>query len=195
MGRSQDARRSAPLLLAWALAAVFATAARGSVVEGVSFEPELRALGERFVLQNAAVLRWKILFKPYVAALYRGEETSPGDVLKPGRARRLEIHYFYGISARDFRRATDELMRRNVGADRLERLRPQIAALNDLYRDVEPGDRYALTFVPGHGTELALNGGVLGVIPGDEFGDMVHRMWLGEKPADAALRDALLRGS
>ena len=38
-----------------------------------------------------------------------------------------------------------------------ESLRDRIERINALYADVEPGDRYSLTYAPGVGTELALN--------------------------------------
>ena len=70
-----------------------------------------------------------------------------------------------------------------------ENLRGKIDAL---YQDVEPGDRYALTYVPGAGTELAKNGEPLGVIPGADFASAYFAIWLGDDPIDASLRDQLL---
>lgn len=60
------------------------------------------------------------------------------------------------------------------------------------YEDVKPGDRYALTYIPGRGTELSLNGLRKGVISGADFGRAYYRIWLGEHPIDASLRDQLL---
>ena len=68
----------------------------------------------------------------------------------------------------------------------------QLAAL---YRDVEPGDRYALTFAPGRGTQLLLNGAPLGSIDGDDFAAAVFAIWLGADPIDRGFRDRLLGAS
>jgi Chalcone isomerase-like len=70
--------------------------------------------------------------------------------------------------------------------------RPGLDRLNAWYRDVEPGDRYSLTYVPGVGTELALNDQRLGVIDGAHFADAYFRIWHGDRPIDASLRDRLL---
>ena len=60
-------------------------------------------------------------------------------------------------------------------------------------RDVQKGDRYALTYVPGAGTTLALNGRPLGTIEGADFAAALFTIWLGTKdPMDASFRLALL---
>jgi hypothetical protein len=61
-----------------------------------------------------------------------------------------------------------------------------------LCRNVLPGDRYALTYVPGEGTRLSRNGEVLGSIPGDDFARAVFSIRLGVNPIDKAFRDRLL---
>lgn len=72
------------------------------------------------------------------------------------------------------------------------RLQPELDRFTRLYRDVEPGDRYALTDVPGAGTELALNGSRLGVVPGAEVSRAIFSIWFGARPVDAGLERALL---
>ena len=70
--------------------------------------------------------------------------------------------------------------------------RPSLDRINALYRDVKPGDRYSLTYLPGRGTELALNGEPLGLIAGSDFASAYFSIWLGPKPLDAALKAQLL---
>jgi hypothetical protein len=57
---------------------------------------------------------------------------------------------------------------------------------------VEPGDRYTLTYAPGWGTELALNGEPLGRIAGPDFASAVFSIWLGDEPMDKPLKRRLL---
>ncbi|MDA8138151.1 MAG: chalcone isomerase family protein [Desulfobacteraceae bacterium] len=63
---------------------------------------------------------------------------------------------------------------------------------NSLYRDVKPGDRYALTYILGKGTQLSLNGTPLGLIPGAEFASALFAMWLGHNPMNEAFKEQLL---
>jgi hypothetical protein len=57
---------------------------------------------------------------------------------------------------------------------------------------VKPGDRYALTYVPGVGTELTLNGSPLGTVAGADFASAVFAIWLGPKALDESLKTQLL---
>jgi hypothetical protein len=57
---------------------------------------------------------------------------------------------------------------------------------------VEPGDRYALTYIPGMGTELSLNGEAKGTIQGADFAAAIFSIWLGTKPIDKGLKRQLL---
>jgi hypothetical protein len=181
--------RSAALALAAALLLV--APAGAAQIEGVRFSERYESGATRLVLNGVGLLRYKLVFKGYVAALYLGDRIEPeralGDV-----PRRLEIEYFWPISARDFARATLDGVARNVDADTARRLAPQLERFNGFYRDVSPGDRYALTYVPGQGTELALNGEVLGKAPGAEFSRALFSIWLGRDAIDASLREQLL---
>ncbi len=50
----------------------------------------------------------------------------------------------------------------------------------------------ALTYIPGTGTELALNGRPMGVIEGADFAAAIFSLWLGENPYDKRFKNALL---
>jgi Chalcone isomerase-like len=64
--------------------------------------------------------------------------------------------------------------------------------LHALYENVKPGDRYSLIYIPGRGTELALNKTSKGTIEGADFAAASFAFWLGQKPLDRSLRDQLL---
>ena len=50
-----------------------------------------------------------------------------------------------------------------------------------------------MDFVPGEGTLFSFDGRAVGEpIEGDDFFAAILAIWLGPKPADAGLRDALL---
>lgn len=165
--------------------------AAATVVEGVRFAPSLSAAGETLALNGAGLLVWKWVIKAYVAALYLGDGAPAAEVFADV-PKRIELEYFYAIDAEDFGKATWERLGLALTPSSLERLRPQIDALNALYVDVIPGDRYALTYVPGRGTELTLNGRVLGNVPGLDVANAVFGIWIGDVPVDEPLKQALL---
>lgn len=168
-----------------------ATDAKAAQIEGVRFQASYEAGSVQLPLQGTALFRYMGLFKAYVGAIYYEQGLSP-EALLGDTPKRLEVSYFYAIKGEDFGFVTDKIIARNTNPQTLEKIRPQIAYHNSLYRDVKPGDRYALTYLPGSGTELSLNGERLGVIPGAEFASALFAMWLGDTPMSQAFKEQLL---
>jgi len=184
--------------LAWMAAIPGISASTGTgtdgthVVDGVAFTRSYVGEGLSLRLRNAALLRYKVFFRGYVVGLYLPEGTDPAAAL--GEVpKRLEFHYFWEIPGPAFGKAGEEIIARNVAAATLANLRGRLDRINRAYRDVKPGDRYALTYLPGKGTELSLNGSPLLVVEGDDFAAAYFSIWLGEKPIDAGLKNELLR--
>lgn len=165
--------------------------AAANPVEGVRFADTQVVNGQHLVLNCAALLRYLVFIKAYVAGLYLADGADAGTVLADV-PKRIEIEYFHPISAADFVKATEFGIGQNLGAVELAPLRPRLDRFNALYLDVRPGDRYALTYVPGKGTELALNGTPRGVIEGADFAAAVFAIWLGPNPIDTTLKQDLL---
>ncbi len=168
--------------------------ARASTIEGVQFADTLRQDGVPMRVHCLGLLRYMVLIKGYVAALYLGEGASVADVLQDV-PKRLELNYFYAIKGSDFGKAADHILANNLGTEALQRLRSRLDRLHALYEDVQPGSRYSLTYIPGKGTELALDNVRKGTIEGADFAAAYFSIWLGDKPIDTSLRDQLLRCS
>ena len=184
-------RRALPWVLASALLCVGPAPSDAAEVAGVSFRDVYETPDTSLRLQGVGLLRYRTIFKGYAAALYLGEGVEPSRAL--GLVpRRLEIEYFWSIPAKAFARITIEGIEKSSSPEQAAALRDEIAAFNRLYRDVEPGDRYSLTYLPGSGTELALNGEALGSVAGDVFSAALFAIWLGPRALDADLRTALL---
>ena len=179
--------------LAVLLCIVALTARSGAAaeLEGVHFADQLRAGDATLRLSCVGLLRYKLFIKAYVAALYLGEGVVIDDVLADV-PKRLELSYFWSISGDDFGKAGDQILAQNVDAETFAALRSRLDQINAWYRDVKPGDRYSLTYVPGTGTELALNGDRLGVVEGADFAAAYFRIWLGDNPIDSRLRKQLV---
>jgi hypothetical protein len=160
-------------------------------ISGVRFDESIVVGNTLFKLKNVGLLRYKMVFKGYVAALYLGEEFSIKDVLQDV-PKRLELSYFWSISAEDFGKAADKVLRKNESDLLLEKLGSRLKKLNKAYLDVKPNDRYALTYIPGKGTELTLNSTPLVTIIGSDFARAYFAIWLGKQPLDKGLRDTLL---
>ena len=165
--------------------------AGGTEVGTVVFDKQVMVGQQALEIKGAGVLRYLGFIKAYAGALYTQPGLAPETVLSD-TPKRLEIEYFHALKGKDFGPATYQGLSKNLDAVAMERLRPRIDYHNSLYVDVQPGDRYALTYVPGVGTELALNGQPIGVIEGADFAAAIFSLWLGENPYDRQFKNALL---
>lgn len=167
-------------------------AAAALTVENVTFTDRINIAGQPVPLRNAALLRYMKFIKVYVAALYLPEGVTAESVLSD-LPKRLELNYLVAIKGGDFSKGAAPTLVRNHTAAELARLQSRIDKLNAAYKDVRPGDRYALTYQPGKGTELALNGRPLLTIEGADFAAAYFGIWLGREPYDRTLKRELLR--
>jgi len=162
-------------------------------VENVTFADNVSIGGTPVPLRNAALLRYLKFIKAYVAALYVPEGVKSEEILS-GVPKRLEINYLVSIKGSDFGKGAEPTLQLNLTPAELAKLRSRIDRINAIYRDVKPGDRYALTYLPGRGTELALNGTPLVVIEGADFATAYFGIWLGRDSIDDKLKRDLLKG-
>lgn len=168
-------------------------------VEGVKLPDTVRLSdgGPELVLNGAGV-RTRVFFKVYVGALYlqRKAAAAPA-VLADAGAKRVAMHLLRDLSAEQLFTALNEGLRNNHAQDELAKLDPQVMQLEGIFKAVKAaknGDVILLDYVPGAGTRVTVNAEVKGVIPGEEFSRALLRVWLGDQPADAALKKAMLGG-
>ena len=163
----------------------------GAEIEGVHFENTYESDGIQMKIQGTGLLRYLGFIKAYVGALYLEEGSYVEDVLSD-KPKRLEVEYFHALKGEDFGITTNKVIAKNTDVLTLGKIRPQIDYHNSLYEDVQPGDRYSLTYIPGRGTELALNGKTKGIIKGADFAFALFSMWLGESPMNEPFKKQLL---
>lgn len=177
------------LLLALALA----FNASGAVTQaGQTFEETWTSNSNALKLYNTALLRVGLIFKVYAAGLYLADEADAGRVLEDV-PKRLEIAYLRDLDAGVLVQAADDYLKKNHTAEEIASIKSRLDDLNKLYAAVKEGDRYALTYLPGAGSELVLNGKRLGVIPGADFAKIYFGIWLGPGCARPEFRTALLQ--
>lgn len=190
---SRNSRYLSAKISIWLLYLVccLAPSAWTAQIEGVTFSEEIRVAETTFKLHGLGTVHYLALFKVYVGALYLPEDGHL-DEGQGGRPRRLELSYLYDFKATDFSRAMRKRIVVGLDEDQRSRLAARIDAFCRFFRDVRAGDRYAMTFVPGSGTSLQLNGQVLGTVGGADFAQALFDIWLGDAPLDAGFRASLL---
>jgi hypothetical protein len=161
-------------------------------IEGVKYLDRVVVGNTALVLYGVGLARYLRTIKVYVGALYLAEGVRAEQVLSDV-SKRLELSYFRDIAGPDFGKAADQVLAENFPPSVIEPLRPRITRLHTLYQDIKPGDRYALTYLPGVGTELALNGQPKGVIEGADFAAAYFAIWLGKNPISEGLKAQMLK--
>ena len=160
-------------------------------VEGIQFDDRYTVEDTSLELRGSGLLRVMVFAKVYVAALYLPPD-HPSKMALEDVPKRLEVEYLRSIAGEDFGPATNKKLSENVDPQTYERLQSRLTYHNSMYQDVQPGDRYALTYTPGKGTELTLNGVPKGTVEGADFAAALFSIWLGPKPISESLKKNLL---
>lgn len=186
------------LLLGAMLASLLLTqsgpsSARAEEIENIPFPDQVEAGLQDLPLFGLGLLRYRVFFRGYVGGLYLPDGARARQTLTD-IPKALELYYFWDIEGRFFGEAAEELLRQSHPPERIAALRTRLDRLNRLYRDIEAGDRYRLTYLPGNGTTLSHNGEKLGTIPGADFASAYFGIWLGDKPLNEPFRDQILSG-
>ena len=145
----------------------------------------------RIEAKGWGVLKYAFVMKAYAAMLYGPTDVAARDLLYADVPKRLEINYFVSINGPDFAKGANAMLQKQLPEEELSRLKTRVDRLHATYRDVESGDRYALTYLPGSGTILELNGEPLVQIEGTDFSRAYFGIWLAEPPISAKLKQAL----
>lgn len=163
-------------------------------INGVSFTERRQLDDVELRLTGTALLTWALFVDVYAGAFYL-PKGHPGSHWADDVPKRLELSYFRSFKAEDFSRASDTLLRDSLPPAQYQALAERLEAFYLLFGDIESGDRYSLNYSPGKGTELHLNGTLLGIAPGHDFAVAYFGIWLGEQPLNKNFRDQLLKKS
>ncbi|PKO88440.1 MAG: hypothetical protein CVU18_07420 [Betaproteobacteria bacterium HGW-Betaproteobacteria-12] len=179
------------LLLALCLAI---GAVQAAEVAGVKIDDAVKVGGSDLVL-NGAGLRSKLFIKVYVGALYVGQKAStPAAIYASPAPRRMLMRMLRDMDAETLHGALDDGLRNNLTAAELVAMQGQAEQLGTLMKGigkVREGDAVAIDFT-ADGLTFSLNNQVRGAVAGADFARALLRVWLGDKPADASLKKALL---
>ncbi|WP_298437475.1 chalcone isomerase family protein [Ottowia sp.] len=186
----------AVLLLGCALCALPGVA-RAAEVAGVQFPDKVTVAGHPLVLNGAGV-RYKAVFKVYVAGLYVPvKSSSVNDLISTDKPRRFTFTMLRDIESDEFGKMFSRGIEDNM-TNRAEfsKLVPGILRMSQLFSErkvLRAGDECQLDWIPGTGTVLTIQGQKAGApFPEPAFFQALMRIWLGNKPADWQLKDALL---
>ena len=170
-------------------------AAAALEVAGVRFSDEAQVGGKPLVLNGAGV-RYKAVFKVYAAGVYAPHKTaSVDDLLSTSTPKRLSVTMLRDIEAGELGKMFARGMEDNMERGAASRLVPGIMRMSQVFSEhkrLRAGDRFQIDWIPGTGTVLIIKGETTEPFREPEFFQTLMRIWLGSKPADWQLKEALL---
>jgi len=128
----------------------------------------------------------------YAAAFYTEPGVTPSDAVAQMRNQRLELYYLRAIDRDDVIKAAWATIERQQPPARLQALRADIEPLQATFKDINPGDRYALTYTAEEGLVLELNGQKVYRNGDKEFARAYLGLWVAKDGLSEELRTQLM---
>ena len=169
-------------LAAALLSFAIAIPALALTVAGVNLEDHATVNGQTLVL-NGAGLRKKLFIKVYVGGLYLPAKSSnPAAITAADAPRRMVMHFLYSVSKSQMCDAWDEGLEQNTKNAPAD-VKAAFKTLCSWMEPIPKGNRLVLTYVPGTGTTVEINGKAKGTLPGKATSDAIVATWIGPDPA------------
>ncbi len=165
-------------------------------VAGVQLEPTINVAGSPLIL-NGAGIRYKAVFKVNVTAMYASKKFSSIDefIAAPG-PKRISITLLRELPSETMGVTLAHGIDDNTPRNELSKITPdliRIGGIFNAFKVLQPNDRVLIDWIPGTGMVVNVKGQVQGE-PYKEpaFFRSLVSIWLGPKPVDYKLKDALL---
>lgn len=169
-------------------------------VAGVSYQASTQA-GTRSLQLNGAGVRVQANDSLYTAGLYLEKKASTAqDVLASEGVKRLRVVMLRDISARKLSDLLTEGLMANANDDDLSVLMPEIFKVGVMLSEqgkLLTGDTFQIDSDPTYGTTISILGKGRGMpvqqtFMRPELFKVMMGIWLGQRPVDAGLKNALL---
>lgn len=182
------------LVVVLGLAIAFPALARD--LDGVNIPDTLSLAGEtQALVLNGAGYRKKFFIKVYIGALYLARPATQGEaVLEAGSPRAMRLHFLRDVSQDQFTNAWNDALTPNHTPAEMSALRVRLEQLNTLIGNLRAKDVLRIEMRPNGQTEIWVNDLERGTIKGVDFQNALLKAWVGAKPADAQLKQAVLGG-
>ena len=174
-------------------------AARAVEIEGVKIDDKVALAGglPELVLNGAGVRHKFVFIKVYIGSLYLTQKKTDSEAIfaDPG-PKRVAMHILSGeVTAHDLISSMNNALAVNLSPHELALLEKRIRDLNNVMstiKTINKGSVVFLDYTPDVGTRVVVNGQERITIPGEDFFRGMLHIWIGSKPVDGRLRDAML---
>lgn len=171
-------------------------AAQNFDTAGVRYAPGVTVGGAPLQL-NGAGIRHRFVVKVYTAGLYlTSRQSTPEAVIAAAGPKRMHVVMLRDIDANELGRLFTKAMEDNTPREEFVKSINGTLRMGEIFaakKRLANGENFSVDWVPGQGTTILVNGRPQGdPIKEPEFFTALLRIWLGPKPPDAALKQALL---
>jgi hypothetical protein len=168
-------------LAAAILCLLIALPAGAATLAGVTLPDNAQVAGKDLVL-NGLGLRKKFVVKVYVGGLYLPQKQRDArNILSIDQPRQMVMHFLYDVSKEQMCDAWNEGLEANT-PDASAEVKSAFTTLCGWMEDLPKGNRLVMTYVPGEGTAVEVNGKTKGTLPGKPAADAILATWIGPKP-------------
>ncbi len=163
------------------LALFLALPAGAGTLAGATLPDKVEVKGQSLTL-NGLGLRTKFFIKVYVGALYLPQkEKAAAKALSEDVPRRMVMHFLYSVNKDQMCDAWSEGLEQNTPKAAPE-VKKAFTTLCTWMEPIPKGHELVLTYVPGEGTTVEINGKSKGIVPGKATADAILATWIGPDP-------------
>lgn len=161
--------------------------------------PQTVQVGNQHLQRNGAGVRYKAIFKVYSAALYLEKPaTSLEAIGQLTGSKRMAVSMLRTINAAELGKLFAHGMEDNMDKQQFSKLIPGVLRMSEVFnrhKELKAGDTFTLDWIPGQGMQISVNGAPEPAqFTEPAFYQAILGIWLGPKPADTQLKQALLAG-
>jgi hypothetical protein len=170
--------------------------AQAAEVGGIKMDDTIKLANQELKLNGAGLRTWAV-FKVYAAGLYLPEKkkTVP-EIMALNGPRRVKLALLRDVNNEELGQAFMDGL--NANSDKAEKAKfvNQTVKMGEIFASIpklNKGDTIIIDWIPGQGMHVLVNDKRVGdVLPDIAFYNAFMRIWLGDKPVDNTLKQALL---
>lgn len=156
--------------------------------------PSTLSVGDKKLVLNGAGIREKYFMDMYVGSLYLTSKNSDAKkIISADEPMAITLNIVSGlITSSKMEEAIDEGFKKSTGGNSAA-IKDQIAAFTKVFSEtINKLDVFKITYQTTEGVVVYKNGVSKGIIKGFDFKKALWGIWLGDDPADADLKKAML---
>ncbi len=180
-------------LLAFALIFFGSSMTSSSTCAAEELPKQLRA-GEHRLVLNGSGARTKTFLELYVAGLYLTEANNNSvNIIEADAPMAIRIKITSSFVSQGSLVESLEVGFKNATGGDTREINKEIGQFREFFKDdIKKGDVFDMVYHPQHGVIVNKNGKFKGAVAGVKFKQALFSIWLSDKPADNALKQAML---